>query len=301
MSGQRVFLGQVLDVARATVTGTVQFTLKPGFREAMNAQIDGVFNEARLGSGFAAKLRGKFGWASTMVHGKCGRGAQAALIQRQFFDVSEELTLPLQQELLFHKLLHAFVGPREVPVVLTKMCFARIYSDASYEPENVVVAGFGFVLFANWMDRPKGFAGEFAQETLCALSNRAQQITPCEALLSIVAPCNLAGDIRGHDVLWFIDNQAALSCLVKGSSTCPDMARIAVLCHLMLAKLGCRVFFEYVASDDNPSDGLSRNGLLDNWSLEQNWSLDMAKQPNIAWCLKADFHDLHDWLASEFA
>ena len=70
---------------------------------------------------------------------------------------------------------------------------------------------------------------------------------------------------------------------------------------IMLAKLGCRVFFEFVASDDNPSDGLSRNGLLDNWSLEQNWSLDTAKQPNIAWCLKADFHDLHDWLASEFA
>ena len=82
------------------------------------------------------------------------------------------------------------------------------------------MAGFGFVLIADWLDKPKGFAGEFALETLCALSSRAQQITLCEALLSIVAPCNLAGDIRGHDVLWFIDNQAALSCLVKGSSTC---------------------------------------------------------------------------------
>ena len=116
MYGQRVFLGQVLDVARAAVTGSVQFTLKPGFREAMNAQIDGVFNEARLGSGFAAKLRGQFGWASTTVHGKCGRGAQAALIQRQFFDVSEELTLPLQHELLFHKLLHALWGHGRSPL-----------------------------------------------------------------------------------------------------------------------------------------------------------------------------------------
>ena len=39
---QRVFLGQSIEVARATVTGELQFTFKPCFREDMDDFIDCV-------------------------------------------------------------------------------------------------------------------------------------------------------------------------------------------------------------------------------------------------------------------
>jgi hypothetical protein len=48
---------------------------------------------------------------------------------------------------------------------------------------------------------------------------------------------------------------------------------LAHLAHLKWAELGCRVWIEWINSDSNPSDGLSRAGLLDPWTLRQGWSL----------------------------
>ncbi len=42
-----------------------------------------------------------------------------------------------------------------------------------------------------------------------------------------------------------------------------------------------RVWFEWVDSDSNPADGLSRDGILDSWSIAQGW--DLAEAPVIDW------------------
>ena len=59
-----------------------------------------------------------------------------------------------------------------------------------------------------------------------------------------------------------------------------DMAFIAMCSHLLLAFLRCRVWFEYVESEANVSDGLSRDGLSDTWSQQQGWSLSEAFVPD---------------------
>ena len=51
------------------------------------------------------------------------------------------------------------------------------------------------------------------------------------------------------------------------------------LTHLMLARLGGRVYFKYIESEANPSDGCSRAGLLDEWTLHQGWLLMPAELP----------------------
>ena len=73
--------------------------------------------------------------------------------------------------------------------------------------------------------------------------------------------------------MWFIDNEAACSSMVRGGSTAEDVAEIAAIAHLLLLKFQIKVWFEWIDSDSNPSDGLSRDGLLDVWTLEQGWEL----------------------------
>ena len=45
------------------------------------------------------------------------------------------------------------------------------------------------------------------------------------------------------------------------------------LTHITLADLNCRVWFDHVPSDENPADGLSRDGIHDRWTSEQPWDL----------------------------
>ena len=78
---------------------------------------------------------------------------------------------------------------------------------------------------------------------------------------------------------------------MKGSSSQSDLCSIATLTHLILAKLGCRVYFEYVESEANIADGLSRDGLNDAWTICQEWILQHATIPSI---LYVAFHSLNE-------
>ena len=117
MLAQRVYLGLSIDVGRLRVDGSVLLAVKPGFDATTQLLVDSVFDSERCGSGMASKIRGKHSWAATGTFGRCGRGGQAALIQRQYYDPSDELTPALQSNLIFHMLLPKLVGPRMVNVV----------------------------------------------------------------------------------------------------------------------------------------------------------------------------------------
>ena len=56
----------------------------------------------------------------------------------------------------------------------------------------------------------------------------------------------------------FIDNTAVLGAFTKGASSQPDIALLAHILHLHLAKWKIRVHFEYVPSEPNLSDLVSR-------------------------------------------
>ena len=57
---------------------------------------------------------------------------------------------------------------------------------------------------------------------------------------------------------------------------------------LYWAEAGTRVWFEWVASDDNPSDGLSRDGLKDAWTLAQTPKWDIAEYTAPEWFALTD-------------
>ena len=104
---------------------------------------------------------------------------------------------------------------------------------------------------------------------------RNQQVFIAETLAVLAATLEHKELFRGRDVIWFVDNIGALQVLIKGNSSQYDAGNVCAAAHLYWASMGTRVWFEWVASDDNPSDGLSRDGLHDEWTLAQRpqWTI----------------------------
>ena len=113
---------------------------------------------------------------------------------------------------------------------------------------------------------------------------RTQQIFPAEAVALPVATWMSKDFIKGKDVVWFIDNEAVAAAAIRGSSGEEDVSTMVQATHLLWMHLGCRVWIEWVDSLSNPADGLSRGGLSDPWTLQQEWQL--AESPVPPWGLE---------------
>ena len=66
------------------------------------------------------------------------------------------------------------------------------------------------------------------------------------------------------------------------------MDRGCAVAHLALAKLRSTVWFEYVESNSNWSDGASREGLKDPWTRENGFSVGVCEVPIWPWTADAD-------------
>eukprot|EP00971_Amphidinium_carterae_P068771 1361784-Amphidinium_carterae.1 len=53
--------------------------------------------------------------------------------------------------------------------------------------------------------------------------------------------------------------------MVKAGSPTEDNSRMAMRAAFLLARLGCRTWYEHVPSAANPADALSRDALGDPW------------------------------------
>ena len=94
---------------------------------------------------------------------------------------------------------------------------------------------------------------------------------------------NFQDMMRGRSLLWFEDNSAVLSGLVKGSSSHPLLDAGNATIHLLLASLQARAWFEYVESDANWSDGASRLLAADPWIMANGFALDIGSVPSWPW------------------
>ena len=94
-----------------------------------------------------------------------------------------------------------------------------------------------------------------------------------EAFAAAAAPWVSPEIFAQRDFVWFVDNAAAVSTLIRGAAKPEDIDHIATVVAFQNAKLSHRPWFEWIDSDSNPSDGLSRLGLEDPWTVSQNWTL----------------------------
>ena len=77
--------------------------------------------------------------------------------------------------------------------------------------------------------------------------------------------------LTGKVVIFFVDNEAAASAMIKGHSRLLVVGTMAMCVHLLLIRYNIAVWFEWVDSDSNLADGLSRDCLEDPWTLDHEF------------------------------
>ena len=134
-----------------------------------------------------------------------------------------------------------------------------VYSDAEWTvlpgPQGLR-KGLGGIM---WADE-KCFAAALDTpiELVEALQPRKTQIIPLELMAAAGMLETYPEQLRGREVIFFIDNQSVCCALCNGASKATDIQTMTTGWHLAALHLGCRIWIEWVPSEENPADVLSR-------------------------------------------
>ena len=86
-------------------------------------------------------------------------------------------------------------------------------------------------------------------------------IAVCECSMVITALWDMRALVRGRRVLWLLDNSASLHALIKGTSGNIHLSRAVELFYMFAYWFKVHVWFEFVDSESNYADGISRDWL----------------------------------------
>ena len=107
------------------------------------------------------------------------------------------------------------------------------------------------------------FVARVPEQVINEWGFRKQYVGQAELLAGPLAVHCFRKELLGQSLLWFVDNQAALTAMIKGSSPVQDDSAMALIMALQLARHRVSCWFEYVDSNANPADPLSRDGYDD--------------------------------------
>ena len=219
----------------------------------MQEALDTLF----LSKGDTAKLRGQWGWADTATHGRIGRFATWHLKQHQYYKDSEIVDEHFARVLTFMARLAQVAPLRHVSMFPNQRTPVLIYSDASWEPGKVNRVG--------WIVQTDleciGYTMAIDDTVMASWCQRKTQIVMAAAFALIMVLKTCRDKLRGRDVIWFIDNEAVCAAAIRGSSSAEDVQDIVQTSAFMALEIHCRIWYEWIDSDSNISDGLSRVGL----------------------------------------
>ena len=133
------------------------------------------------------------------------------------------------------------------------------YSDAEWTPRDPPLLpkrGLGGCIWVD--DDSYACAIDAPMEVVNSLAIRKTQIIPLELIAAAGTLTTYAKQLEGRDVIFFIDNQSVCGALAKGTSRSRDIQNLTTAWHFLALKLRCRIWIEWVPSESNPADMLSR-------------------------------------------
>ena len=101
----------------------------------------------------------------------------------------------------------------------------------------------------------------------------ANPIAQCEAAMVLSALWDLRSRCKDRQVVWFLDNTSALHSFIKGGSSNEALDRTVQAFHFLSHACRCNVWLEFVPSNSNWSDGISRTGFADGFANEHGFVL----------------------------
>ena len=145
----------------------------------------------------------------------------------------------------------------------------RICSDASHTEG--VRTRLGWVFFDNKLVTPLGYWYSIPPSLLHDWK-LTHPTMAAEAFAVLAAIWQHRYLLTGRDVI-FLKDKAAASAMIKGDSRLAAVGTMAMCVQLLLIRYKIAIWFEWVDSNSNLADGLSRDGAEDPWTLDQHWDL----------------------------
>jgi hypothetical protein len=267
MAGANVALGVMVSVARAHTTGAISMRVTKTRIDSVLRALRTAKAENRLMPGEASSLRGKLGFIFNYTFSRFGRAVLQPLVQREYHDISYVFTTPLTHMLDFLEAALPSLPEARFNVNPAPREHVVVYSDAAYRPATAnspryariafvaICASSGRAWYA-WADVPEHIMATFSPDL-------RTYICQIEALAAVAAYYSIPNTLRHQDIIHFIDNTAALSALINGYASKPDMGRITNAFHIMQLTLLCYVWLEWVPSAANVADLPSRGAVKD--------------------------------------
>ena len=264
-----VYLGVVSDFTRLFTHGIMTLRIKPERQIHLLKSISGFLDTGVMSPGDAAELEGKLMFSILSQFGKIGRAALAAIRQRAHDDKgSTRLSPELRDTLIFLFDLIEIFPSFDVPAYPVRTSPVLIWTDAMFElcgrridaPQLGCVAAIGAVVWSPRLGTFFHSSLEIPPSLMVWLFKiKKQYIAQLEMMAVLSLYYSLPRDVLANElILHFVDNQGVIWNLVEATSTDPGCAGMAHSTALMQARLSCRVWYEYVASDANVADLPSR-------------------------------------------
>ena len=269
MSQEGDFLGLWHDFTMTHHTGQVQFWV----RDRLNTKVTDYIHEAlcskRMTSGTASKLFGCLTFLTTGCYGKLGRAGLNVLKERQY---STETLVDGALEGALTRILGLLkLQPhRELPMIPLGMQRVIVASDAAQDEPRQGSAG---SLVVDGLGQRFAYVMEVTEALFCLWSNDEAKIAQLELMIVLMTIGHAIVHFRGKPGIWWIDNIAALMAVVRGRSNNSELGQMAGAIHAILYSAKCPMFFEWVHSPDNWSDGISRQGIYDEWYQQHGFAV----------------------------
>ena len=218
------FLGVVHDFRKLPTQDTVEFEPRPELITKLNGMLHTFTEDNRITPAEASKFRGTQGFMNTTLFGQLSKAAVRSFIDRQYRHTTPyTLSNTLRRACGFYLAIMAAPPRRTLPVRRRHKPPVVVASDAQVEQGEL--PGAGYII---WDAETKSMTGAYYQHTakelemlktsMSDIAEGRQPIARCECAVLPTAMYHDPEAIRGRDVLWFVDNTAALAGVVKGTS-----------------------------------------------------------------------------------
>ena len=159
---------------------------------------------------------------------------------------------------------------RELPMMPLGMRRVIVASDAAQDEPRQGSAG---ALVVDGDGNRFAYVMKVAPQLFDLWSSDEAKIAQLELMIVLMTIAHATNHFRGLPGLWWIDNIAALMAVVRGRSNNSELDQMAGAIHAILYSAKCPIFFEWVHSPDNWSDGISRRGTSDEWYQTHGFSV----------------------------
>jgi len=275
------FLGLVHKTDCALTDGWMTFKPRERITTTLQSIISQCLENDWCEPSDANKIRGIKNFASCGQFGQIGRVGLGPLAVRQYADRPPwHLSGRLRRALEFLECLEKIAVPRPYylfkpwipPLVIASD--GRVDENAPPSAGVCVLDPVPNMRIAWWM--------VLCPELIARWESR-HSIMEVESVPVVTLMLSQPQLFLGRDVVWFIDNVAALSAFIKGGSDAVDLDRSACVASLLMGRLCTRVWFEYVESHSNWSDGISRLLSADPFCAKHSFALRQAFVPEWPW------------------